>query len=303
MKTKEFLENYLEELKKALYKANEELKKLPDGKLYHELRCERHIYFCAEYDRVTSRIRRRMINCEPQLICQLARKEYLKKEIEILEKDIALFEEFLKKYNTKYIEPSVYNIFQMLPARLSALPADIFLNGGKSEIPFTYASDIRRAYFSTQTQNVETPPLSDFSHYPREVAEWALKPYLQSDYMPEGKTHRTSRGMRVRSKSESIIVEKLYEYKVPFRYEEVLERGSFKMIPDFTLMDLYGNVYYWEHCGLPGNPDYMKRHKRKLEQYEQLGIVAWKNLIVTYDNESGNINIPTIESEIRNKLL
>ncbi len=31
--------------------------------------------------------------------------------------------------------------------------------------------------------------------------------------------------------------------------------------------------------------------------------IYWKNLIVTYDNEQGTIDIPIIESEIRNKLL
>ena len=47
----------------------------------------------------------------------------------------------------------------------------------------------------------------------------------------------------------------------------------------------------------------MKKHKWKLEIYESVGIVPWKNLIVTYDNERGTIDIPVLESEIRNKLL
>lgn len=43
----------------------------------------------------------------------------------------------------------------------------------------------------------------------------------QSDFMKEGRTHISSRGLSVRSKSELIIVEKLYEYGLAFRYEEV----------------------------------------------------------------------------------
>lgn len=54
---------------------------------------------------------------------------------------------------------------------------------------------------------------------------------------------------------------------------------------------------------MPGNRDYMKHHKWKMEMYESVDIVPWKNLIVTYDNENGTIDLGIIESEIRNKLL
>ncbi len=63
-----------------------------------------------------------------------------------------------------------------------------------------------------------------------------------------------------------------------------------------------GRTVYWEHCGLPGNQEYMKRHKRKLESYEEVGIVPWENLIVTYDDENGILNLAIVESEIANKI-
>ncbi|MCQ4635662.1 hypothetical protein NE619_02885 [Anaerovorax odorimutans] len=47
----------------------------------------------------------------------------------------------------------------------------------------------------------------------------------------------------------------------------------------------------------------MKRHKWKLAMYEKAGIVPWKNLIVTYDDENGNLDARIIEAEIINKLL
>jgi len=37
--------------------------------------------------------------------------------------------------------------------------------------------------------------------------------------------------------------------------------------------------------------------------YERMGIVPWKNLIVTYDTEDGGLSSAVIEAEIRNKLL
>ena len=47
---------------------------------------------------------------------------------------------------------------------------------------------------------------------------------------------------------------------------------------------------------------YQNRHKRKMEAFEGVGIVPWKNLIVTYDID-GVINIPMIKSIIENEVL
>lgn len=44
-------------------------------------------------------------------------------------------------------------------------------------------------------------------------------------------------------------------------------------------------------------------NKRKMEIYETAGIVPWDNLIVTYGDINGNIDVRAIESELRSKLL
>ncbi|MBR5230118.1 MAG: hypothetical protein IKW01_04595 [Firmicutes bacterium] len=125
----------------------------------------------------------------------------------------------------------------------------------------------------------------------------------QSGFRPEGKTHITSRGLAVRSKSELLIAEKLYEHGIMFWYEEVMELGKFSVAPDFTVKRKDGELVYWEHCGLTGDTKYMAHHRWKMTLYEGVGIVPWKNLIVTYDDEKGRINMAVVESEIRNKIL
>lgn len=60
---------------------------------------------------------------------------------------------------------------------------------------------------------------------------------------------------------------------------------------------------YWEHCGRTDDVPYMKRHKWKLAIYEKAGIVPWRNLIVTYDDENGGMNSRILEAEIAYKLL
>jgi hypothetical protein len=132
---------------------------------------------------------------------------------------------------------------------------------------------------------------------------WSAE-YIQSSYRPEEKTNITSQGLRVRSKGELAIAEMLYRYEIPFRYEPELKIDQYTFAPDFQLMARRnGAFWYWEHCGLPYNEDYMKKHKWKISMYEREGIVPWENLIVTYNDRQGNINMAIVESEIKNKLL
>lgn len=113
----------------------------------------------------------------------------------------------------------------------------------------------------------------------------------------------TSMGIKVRFKSELIIAERLYEKDIFFRYEQILTIGYKKFAPDFTIKRHDGKIIYWEHCGLTDDRRYMAHHMKKLESYYEAGIVPWKNLIVTCDDDDGALNIEIIKSEIRNKLL
>ena len=96
--------------------------------------------------------------------------------------------------------------------------------------------------------------------------------------------------------------EKLDTFKLPHRYEQMIYIENYAFSPDFTILTPKG-IYYWEHAGKVNDPRYLRHHKWKMEMYEKAGIVPWKNLIVTYDDENGGIDTRIIEAEIRNKLL
>lgn len=55
--------------------------------------------------------------------------------------------------------------------------------------------------------------------------------------------------------------------------------------------------------GMTNDENYIRHHRWKMNIYEKMDIVPWKNLIVTYDDEYGNVSIPLIESEIKYKLM
>jgi len=89
---------------------------------------------------------------------------------------------------------------------------------------------------------------------------------------------------------------------IPYRYDANIHFMDHTFSPDFTIRNEAG-IVYWEHCGLMNKPSYRSYNKWKLSMYERMGIVPWKNLIVTYDTEDGGLSSAVIEAEIRNKLL
>lgn len=138
----------------------------------------------------------------------------------------------------------------------------------------------------------------------RESTEWENAEFEQSSYRPDEKLQPTSRGISVRSKSEALIAEKLFEFGVPFRYEQVLHIGKYDYAPDFTVLNVRTEkIYYWEHFGLVNSEKYQEHRRKKLSTYESAGIVPWDNLIATYDDANGKLDLQFIESIIRCKLI
>lgn len=132
--------------------------------------------------------------------------------------------------------------------------------------------------------------------------EWSEVPYRQSDKRPEGKDKITSRGLHMRSKSEVMIAELLYQYGIPFRYEEPLYIEGFMLIPDFTFRGPDLLKFYWEYCGMMDDPKYVDHHIWKKNLYERNGIVPWKNIYFTYES-GGNIDLKAIRHFIEDNIL
>ena len=132
--------------------------------------------------------------------------------------------------------------------------------------------------------------------------EWSEASYRQSDKRPEGKDKITSRGLHMRSKSEVMIAELLYQYGIPFRYEEPLYIEGFMLVPDFTFRGADLLKFYWEYCGMMDDPKYVDHHIWKKNLYERNGIVPWKNIYFTYES-GGNIDLKAIRHFIEDNIL
>ena len=125
----------------------------------------------------------------------------------------------------------------------------------------------------------------------------------QGAFYEQNLIHRTLRGEMVRSKSELIIADRLHAHGIEYIYEQPLALGGQTRFPDFTIDDAENGVtYYWEHCGLLGDPEYRARWERKLAWYRDNGILPAEagggengTLIVTQDGENGGISSQEIE--------
>jgi len=118
----------------------------------------------------------------------------------------------------------------------------------------------------------------------REKADTA--PY--SDHL----IHRTLKGHMVRSKSELVIANILFENGIEYHYERVLEgeTDNRKLRPDFSFIDPAGDVIIWEHLGMLTREDYRIGWEWKKNWYSQNGFIINDNLFTSEDDPKGGLD-------------
>jgi len=135
--------------------------------------------------------------------------------------------------------------------------------------------------------------------------EWQSKTFKTNPYKIENKIYDTRRGEKVRSKSEAIIADILFEMGIPYRYEYPvrLRDGKIKY-PDFTLLKKRtGEVIYLEHFGFMDDENYRKDTLYKMDLYRTNGIYPGKNLLFTYETNGNPLDINGIRRMFKDILL
>lgn len=117
--------------------------------------------------------------------------------------------------------------------------------------------------------------------------------------VPDG-PHITSRGERVRSKSEVMIAEALSRANIPYRYEEELTLSDGRTVyPDFHILNPYTRKeYYWEHFGMMDDEEYVQKFLCKIHCYSRSGYVVGKNLLATFESQSEPLSLEDIRKTI-----
>lgn len=273
---KDQLEEMLYTIKEQRKIVSSELSQAPDGRLICCKNHGKHSYIkVLETDNGRRRI---AINKYPDEIKALARKAYLKEALVCQNRDI----DVLAKAIEGIVDVSPEALIGAISRPYQNLPPEFFFEYLKDDISGNELGEKMKRY--------------------KALLDWSRQPYEKSDFHPEHLIHRTSMGFKVRSKSELIITEQLYTKMAPARYEQIMHIGNRSLSADFSFLDVSGEEFYWEHAGMMDIPEYRKRHEWKMELYESAGIVPWKNLIVTYDN-NGELNLPMIKSIVENEVL
>ncbi len=141
---------------------------------------------------------------------------------------------------------------------------------------------------------------------PEQLAQkWQAVEY---EGLPFEKTDRqffTSRDEQMRSKSEIMIAEALYNAGVPYRYEFPLHikgRGTFH--PDFLCLNKRtGREIIWEHFGLMDKPEYAANAMEKIALYAQNGYVLGRNFIYTMESSAMPLNSKLVKLLIETHLV
>ena len=143
------------------------------------------------------------------------------------------------------------------------------------------------------------------------AANWQEVSWAGRPFSPDTPLLLTARGERVRSKSEIIIADTLFRYKIPYRYEYPLQvhrtSGSGDTItlhPDFLCLNTRTRTeLYWEHFGLMDDPDYSANAAGKLRLYIENGILPGRNLIITMETQREPLSTRSIEKLIEGFLI
>ena len=195
---------------------------------------------------------------------KLAQKDYDKRLLKVLEEQLKAIEQFLKNYDP-YAPMKVYEKL----------------------------SDPRKALVTNEF-------LTDEEY----IKHWLDQPYKKMGFKADAPEFYTSKGERVRSKSEVLIADALARHGIPYLYEfPVYEDGIIAAAPDFKCLNVRQRQdYYWEHLGMLDDEVYADNNVKKLNKYTMNQDFDETKLILTAETKKHPLNTRIIEEKIRRYL-
>ena len=195
--------------------------------------------------------------------------------------------------NGKYLSREQAKLIQKLAQKgyderaLTAIDAELRVieSCGRhwSELP---AVEVEKVYESiaAELQEMVTPLTETDQHFAKRWQEAEFEPLK---YREEDKIHATERGELVRSKSEEIIANLLFQKGVPYKYECPLKVCGRTVYPDFTGLDVKKRrEVYWDHLGVADDRNYAIRAMWKLQAYSFAGLITQNRVIITAETQS-----------------
>ena len=283
-----------------------ELRNYPDGELMLSREGD-HLfkYLVSPYPDADGRTysRKKGIGRSPELVRRLARKRFLEEYMKRIDRNILLIDDLAKKL----VPTASEDVLQGLPKHFECLP---------KEYLFEPAVRNRKKAGGPAPDDVSEIQAARLWLTDMSPAEWGTMAYRQNALHADNKRIVAAGGMRFRSKSEAAIAARYEYYGLPYHYDEVLRlEPSFKedlaqdgpacrpiyVSPDFITVRKDGRIIYHEHLGLAGSPEYTAGFLQKLKNYMRCGIVPWDDLLITYDDPDGGLDLELVDALFRNR--
>ena len=104
----------------------------------------------------------------------------------------------------------------------------------------------------------------------------------------------------MRSKSELVIANMLFQSGLDYEYERVLEGETEpgRLRPDFSFVTDDGDLVVWEHLGMMKREDYRKGWEWKLQWYQANGFTLGRNLFISVDDARGGLDSAELRATI-----
>lgn len=135
---------------------------------------------------------------------------------------------------------------------------------------------------------------------------WLAEEYPHMGFREGDVWYVTARGEKVRSKSELIIADWLYNQGIPYRYEYPLTlwdpaRGrEVTLHPDFMILDpVTRKCYYLEHFGMMDDEGYCRNALEKIALYEANGYFEGEQMLYSFESASLPLNIRQLAHKIQ----
>ena len=293
-----------------------EMRNYPDGKLMivFDHGSYKKILISAGKDKSKTR---KGIGKNKTLVHRLARKAFLQEKLRRVNTNIAILNSAVRSM----VSVEDYEIVSVMPKNYDQLPKDYLLT-----------SAVRRnAGFCPNPSLDPSVPVKKVRLWVGDMtpSEWGARTYRQNSLYLENKNITLTNGLKVRSKSEAGILGLFAQHGLIYHYDELVAfkrpedlrslENSYSMwsgapdmrgdsmgktvlrSPDFILIRSDGKLIYYEHAGLVNDPEYLADLQIKLAIYKANGIVPWDNLILTFDDPDGGINLQLVEAQLRDK--
>lgn len=252
-------------------KIEEFQKNAPEGCLKYQNKVKKTYFYQQFWDENNKSWERRYIKkANISLIKELAQKHYYSAINGVLNRNVSALRNLIKQYHPEDIQ-EIYENLSVVRKKLVA--------------PLTISEEER-------------------------IRQWNLEQHEGNSFHPENLRFETEQREFVRSKSEVIIANILYQHRkdILYKYEKPLEllvdRKVKTIYPDFTILNIHtGKVWYWEHAGRMDDPVYANEFVKKTNSYMANGFMLGKDVIFTYETMANPLEIFAIRRIVEDMLV